>query len=375
MLLRASRCLPVVPSRDTRLPLARRTPPTPAGGRLADVKVWIDITNSPHVLFFAPIVRRLEEQGHRVRVTARRYAQTEQLLADHGLDAVIVGRHRGRNVAAKAAGLATRGARLRSFAGKEGFDVAAGHNSNDLTVAARMLRIPQVTMFDYEFAAASHHLNLRLVDEVIVPDAIPLVRLRPYGIAPERVVRYPGLKEEYYLHDFTADQDVLTTLGVDPRRIVVVLRPAPDVTLYHRRGNPLVDEILTTLGHRDDVHVVVLPRSDEQRDRFRDRALPSVIVPGRAVDALSLIAAADMVVGAGGTMNREAVALGTPAYTLFAGRLGAVDERLIAERRLRRVSTPADLTVEKKHDARPPARLRDPQLFVDHILRLGATGR
>jgi len=339
------------------------------------VKVWIDITNSPHVLFFAPIVRRLIAHGNQVTITARRYAQTEQLLADHDLEATVVGRHRGRNVAAKAVGLATRAGQLVSLARRERFDVAAGHNSNDLTVAARVLRLPQVTMFDYEFAAASHHLNLRLVDELIVPEAIPLVRLRPYGIAPERIVRYPGLKEEYYLHDFTADPDILPTLGVDSRRIVVVLRPAPDVTLYHRIGNPLVDDILTALGSRADVHVVVLPRTDEQRDRLLRRDLPGVVIPERAVDGLSLIAAADLVVGAGGTMNREAVALGTPAYTLFAGRLGAVDERLIAERRLKRVSSPADLALEKKRDTRAAARLRDPQFFVDHILRLGALGR
>jgi hypothetical protein len=340
------------------------------------VRVWIDITNSPHVLFFAPIVRRLKEQGHDVSVTARRYAQTEQLLADHRIDAAIIGHHRGRNVAAKAGGLLDRGGRLVAFGRRGRFDVAAGHNSNDLTVAARILRIPQLTMFDYEFAAASHHLNLRLVDEIIVPRAIPLVRLLPYGIAPERIVRYPGLKEEYYLFDFRPDLGILPRLGVDPTRIVVVLRPAPDVTLYHRLHNPLVDEIVARLGDRDDVHLVILPRTEEQRERLSATGKPSVIVPDRAVDGLSLIAAADLVVGAGGTMNREAVALGTPAFTLFAGRLGAVDERLIAEGRLTRVQTYADITVEKKPpSATGAATLRDPQLFVDQILRLGTTDR
>jgi uncharacterized protein len=339
------------------------------------VKVWIDITNSPHVLFFAPIVRRLQAQGHQVTVTARSYAQTEQLLADHHINALVVGRHRGRNVAAKAAGLAARGSQLVALGRRERFDVAAGHNSNDLTVAAAILRIPQVTMFDYEYAKVSHHLNLRLVDEIIVPEAIPLVRLLPYGIAPERIVRYPGLKEEYYLHDFRPNPDVLAKLGVDGSRIVVVLRPAPEVTLYHRIGNPLVDEIVARMGGREDVQLVILPRTGEQRQRFAELGQPSVVVPERAVDGLSLIAAADLVVSAGGTMNREAVALGTPVYTLFAGRMGAVDERLIAEGRLRRAGTLADVVIEKKTARVTPATLRDPQFFVDNILRLAASDR
>jgi predicted glycosyltransferase len=339
------------------------------------VKVWIDITNSPHVLFFAPIVRRLQAQGHQVTVTARSYAQTEQLLADHHIDALVVGRHRGRNVAAKAAGLAARGTQLVALGRRERFDVAAGHNSNDLTVAAAILRIPQVTMFDYEYAKVSHHLNLRLVDEIIVPEAIPLVRLLPYGIAPERIVRYPGLKEEYYLHDFRPDPGVLAGLGVDGERIVVVLRPAPEVTLYHRIGNPLVDEIVARMGSREDLQLVILPRTEEQRRRFAELGQPSVVVPERAVDGLSLIAAADLVVSAGGTMNREAVALGTPVYTLFAGRMGAVDERLMAEGRLQRAETLADIALEKKTTRVAPATLRDPQFFVDNILRLAEGGR
>ena len=346
------------------------------------MRVWIDITNSPHVLFFAPIVRRLREQGHEVTVTAREYAQTQQLLESHGMAATISGRHRGRSVAAKAVGLLDRSVQLIGFGRRAGFDVAAGHNSNDLSVAARALRIPQLTMFDYEFARVSHHVNLRLVDEIVVPDAIPVERLVPYGIRPERIIRYPGLKEEYYLHDFVPDATVLQKLDVDPASIVVILRPAPEVTLYHRLENPLVDQLVQTLADRADVTLVIVPRTAEQRRRYAADARPNVVVPERAIDGLSIIAAADMVIGAGGTMNREAVALGTPAYTLFAGRLGAVDERLIAEGRLHRVGSAADVLPHKKEaagggqrTAAPPAARRDPQLFVDAILALGRRGR
>jgi predicted glycosyltransferase len=335
------------------------------------------------VLFFAPIVRRLRDQGHEVTITAREYAQTQQLLEDHGMAATVSGHHRGRNVAAKALGLLDRSVQLIGFGRRAGFDVAAGHNSNDLSVAARALRIPQLTMFDYEFARVSHHVNLRLVDEIVVPEAIPVERLVPYGIRAERIIRYPGLKEEYYLHDFEPDATILERLQVDPASIVVVLRPAPEVTLYHRVQNPLVDELIAALAAREDVTLVIVPRTLEQRERYAADPRPNVVVPERAVDGLSLIAAADMVIGAGGTMNREAVALGTPAYTLFAGRLGAVDERLIAEGRLHRVAAAAEVKPRKKKTVGggqgsagdPPAARRDPQFFVDAILDLGRRGR
>jgi uncharacterized protein len=339
------------------------------------VEVWVDITNSPHVLFFAPIIRRLEDQGHTVTVTARRYAQTEQLLKRYGILAVITGQHAGKSIPAKAAGLASRTAHLIAQARGAGYEVAVGHNSNDLALAAWALGIPQLTMFDYEYAKVSHHLNLRLVDEIVVPEAIPLERLTPYGIPIECVARYPGLKEEYYLHDFEPDPAILEKLGVDGAKIVVVLRPAPEVTLYHRVGNPLVHQLVDELGGRDDVQLVILPRTDEQRAGFAADTRPAIVVPDRAVDGLSLIAAADLVVGAGGTMNREAVALGTPVSTLFAGRMGAVDERLIAEGRLSRLTSTADLRVEKKPAGIAPGTFtRDPQFFVDEIIALGRRG-
>jgi predicted glycosyltransferase len=335
------------------------------------VKVWVDITNSPHVLFFAPIIRRLEEQGHTVTVTARRYAQTEQLLRRYGILAVITGQHAGRSVPAKAVGLANRTAHLITQARGTGYDVAVGHNSNDLALAAWALGIPQLTMFDYEYAAVSHHLNVRLVDEVVVPEAIPLPRLAPYGGRPDKVFRYPGLKEEYYLYDFAPDPTILEQLGIHGRHTIVgVLRTAPEVTLYHRHDNPLFDRLVQELASRRGLTVVVIPRTEEQRAHYSSLGHGNLIVPATAVDGLSLIAAADFVIGAGGTMNREAVALGTPAYTMFAGRLGAVDERLISEGRLLRAASAQDVVLKKKDRRTAAPQTRDPQLFVDEILRV-----
>jgi hypothetical protein len=205
---------------------------------------------------------------------------------------------------------------------------------------------------------------------VLVPDAIPPARLRRFGVRPPRLVRYPGLKEEYYLAGFEADPAVPRALGLDGSRIGVVLRPPADVALYHRFANPLFDAVLERIGRRDDVLAVVLPRTPEQGERIRGLRLPSVVVPEHAVDGHSLLAGADLVVSAGGTMNREAVVLGTPVYTTFAGRLGGVDERLIADGRLRPLDAVADLVIERKSGASAERLRRDP----DHLLALALTG-
>jgi predicted glycosyltransferase len=257
-----------------------------------------------------------------------------------------------------------------AFGRKGRFDVAIAHGSTDLPMACRLLRIPNTTMFDYEYATLQHSLNCRLANRVLVPDAIPPERLRRFGARPPRLVRYPGLKEEYYLAGFEPDPAVPRALGMDGGRIGVVLRPPADVALYHRFENPLFDAVLERLGRREDVVSVVLPRTPEQGTRIRALDLPSVVVPEHAVDGGSLVAGADLVVSAGGTTNREAVVLGTPVYTTFAGRLGGVDERLVAEGRLRPLESADDLVLERKPAALAERRRRDP----DHLLALALTG-
>jgi predicted glycosyltransferase len=255
-----------------------------------------------------------------------------------------------------------------AFGRRGRFDAGLAHGSTDLPMAARVLRICNTTMFDYEYAKLQHSLNCRLATRVLIPDAIPISRVAGYGARPPKLVTYPGLKEEYYLADFEPDPEVPRRLGLDGSRIGVVLRPPADVALYHRFENPLFDRLLEHLGRRDDIHAVVLPRTPEQAERIRRLTLPSVTVPERAVDGQSLVAGADLVVSAGGTMNREAVVLGTPVYTTFAGRLGGVDERLIAEGRLRPLRSVDDLVIERKAGASGERLRRDPDRLIDLAL-------
>jgi uncharacterized protein len=333
------------------------------------VRVWIDMTASAHVLVYRPLIRILRERGDEVAITSRDYGQTLQLLELHGLEAEVIGRHGGRSRLGKARQLATRLPALRRWARGRRFDVALAHGSHELTLAARSLGIPSSTTFDYEFARIQHHLGLRAATKVVVPDAIPPERLVPYGVKPPKLVRYPGLKEEYYLSDFEPDEGVLDPWPIDRDRVLVVLRPPPDVSLYHRHDNPLFPRTLDRLGRDERVHAFVLPRTEEQRDYVRSLALPSAIVPERAVDAQSLVALSDLVVSAGGTMNREAVALGVPVYSTFGGRLGGVDEALVREGRLRLLADPAELALRKRDTAASPPVRRDPADLLALLLQ------
>jgi len=327
------------------------------------MRVWIDITNSPHVLFFRPLIRLLEEDGHEVELTTREYAQTLELLQLHGLAHRVVGpRHGGAGAYGKARALAGRLPALRRFAKGRGFDVALAHGSHELTLAARSLGIPSATAHDYEFATLQHQLGLRAATRVIFPETIPAERLARLGAKPPKLVRYPGIKEEYYLADFEPDPSVVE--GIDPTRVLVVVRTPPEVSLYHRHGNPLFAQVLERLGRDDSVHAVVLPRTQEQRAAIRALELPSLHVPEQVIDAQSLIAQADLVVSAGGTMNREAVALGVPVYTTFVGRLGAVDELLLREGRLLQLADAGELAVRKRDGSGGTRVRRDPRRLL-----------
>jgi predicted glycosyltransferase len=326
------------------------------------MRVWVDLTNSPHVLVLAPVIRRLTAAGHEVDVTARDFAQTLGLCDRLGVAHTAIGAHRGGSLGAKAVGLLDRSAALTRFARGKGYDLAVGHGSNDISVAARLLGIPCSTTFDYEWATVQHNVNCRLAQAVVVPAVIPPERLYRYG-ARHKIHAYAGLKEEYYLHDFEPDPSVLSELGLDLAEPIAVVRTPPAVSLYHRFENDLFAQVLAKLR---GAQTVVLPRTRDQREELNRAG--GYLVPEQAIDAQSLIAYADLVISAGGTMNREAVALGTPVYTVFEGRLGAVDADLIASGRLLRLSDPAEVELVKR--SRPESgdagRIRrDPALLVD----------
>jgi hypothetical protein len=332
------------------------------------MRVWIDMTAPAHVLVYRPLMELLREQGAEIELTARDYAQTLQLLELHGMEAEVIGHHGGRSRLGKARSLFSRLHGLRRWAKGRNFDIALAHGSHELTITARRLGIPSSTTFDYEWATLQHQLGCRAATRVVIPESIPPERMERYGVRPPKLRRYPGLKEEYYLSDFQPDRSVADALGIDEKRVLVIVRTPPDVSLYHRASNPLFPRVLDHLGRHPEVQAVVIPRTDEQRVYVRSLELPSLIVPDGAVDAQSLIALSDLVVSAGGTMNREAAALGVPVYTTFGGRLGGVDEWLMREGRLVPLTDPRALELRKRDPGEGKQVRRDPKLMLELLM-------
>jgi uncharacterized protein len=337
------------------------------------VRVWVDFTNTAHVLVLRPLVEALEADGHEVALTARPLSHTVELLEDWGHPFTVVGRHGGAKRLGKALAAGDRVVRMVAFGRGRGFDAALGHASVDLPPAARALRIPNTTMFDYEWAVAQHRVICRLANRVLVPDAIPPERLARYGARPPKLVQYPGLKEEYYLADWEPDESVREELGLDPERILAVVRTAPSYALYLGGSeNPLLPRVLERLADDPRVQTVVLARTPEQRQAVSDLHLPRVVVPTRAVDGRSLVAFADLLVSAGGTMNREAAVLGTPVWSVFEGRPGAVDDQLVREGRLRLLHDPDEIELAKQPEGAWRERVRrDPRELLRLALPYG----
>jgi predicted glycosyltransferase len=329
--------------------------------------IWVDCTAAAHPLVLRPVIGRLEGRGHEVMVTAREYGQTLGILDRLEIPHTAVGSHGGASALGKGRALVGRSAELARVVWARRPQLAIAHGSVDLAVVSSLFRIPSAQMQDYEFAGWQRQIAFRAASRVLMPDSIPLDRLRKIGAKERKLVRYPGLKEEYYLADFTPDTAVLDQLGLDREKVLVVVRPPPETSEYHAR-NDVYGESIRHLAQTDTVQAVVIPRTEGQGKAVREMRAANLIVPESAIDAQSLIAHADLVVSAGGTMNREAVALGTPVFTTFAGRMGGVDEALVADGRLQVLADPADLPLHKRETAVGVLSPRDPELLVEGAL-------
>jgi predicted glycosyltransferase len=329
--------------------------------------VWVDCTAAAHPLVLRPLIERFEARGDEVLVTAREYGQTLGILDRLGIPYTAVGSHGGASTLGKVRALGGRSAQLARLVWQRRPQLALAHGSVDLAVVSSLYRIPSAQMQDYEFAGRQRQIAFRAARRVLMPESIPLERLSKIGAKGRKLVRYPGLKEEYYLADFHPDAGVFDELGLDREKVLVVVRPPPETSEYHAR-NDVYGEAIRHLAGSPEVQAVVIPRTERQGIEVSEMAAANLIVPKRAIDAQSLIAYADLVVSAGGTMNREAVALGTPVFTTFAGRMGGVDEDLIAAGRLQVLADPIELPLRKRESPVGVLNPRDPGLLVESVL-------
>ncbi len=308
------------------------------------IKIWIDLENTPHIPFFGPIVRELRKRGHRVVITARDGYQTCELAEFHGMHFQRIGRHYGKRLISKAMGLLVRGGQLALFARHEKPRLAINLGSRTQNLAARLLGIPVAEIMDYEHTVEPAWLESRWY---FMPEAVHQSGT-PAGES-DRIRTYRGLKEDVYVPDFTPDASIRNQLRLDLADIVVTVRPSATEAHYH---NPESEALFVRLMERalatPKVRIVLLPRNARQDASLRNQhpewfQSGKVVVPSQVVDGLNLIWHSDLVVSGGGTMNREAAAMGVPVYSIFRGRLGAVDRKLCEESRLVLIETAEDV--------------------------------
>jgi len=306
-------------------------------GRVApgnEKKIWIDIDNSPHVPFFMPIIEEIQKRGHRVLLTARDSYQVCELLEFHHLECKVVGSHWGKNRILKTVGTLGRAARLAPLAFREKPDLAISLVSRAQLIACKLLNIPMVVTFDYEFVETMQFLK---PDWILVPEVIPDSAA---GMAKRGTFRYVGLKEDVYVPSFKPDDSLRKQLGISEDELLVTVRPPATEAHYH---NPESDQLMVAalefLTKQANTRVVLLPRNERQSSLLQKQwgeliAQGKIVIPAAVMDGLNLIWHSDLVISGGGTMNREAAALGIPVYSIFRGRMGAVDSYLAANGRL-----------------------------------------
>lgn len=335
------------------------------------MRIWIDVATPPQVLFFRPIIGELQQRGHEVLVTTRDFSQTVPLADMFGFSHTVIGWHGGRSLVGKGWAILRRTALLTALMRGRGIDLAVSHNSYAQALACPLLRLPLVTLMDYEGQPANH-ISFRLARRVVVPEVFPDEALRRYGASVDAVRRYNGLKEDLYLSDFVPDASFLQHLKLPRDKVLVTVRPPATMAIYHRFENPLFDQVLAHCLRSPEVCLLYLPRVRQQTEQLTNEQRDRIVVLENAVDGPNLIYHSDVLISAGGTMNREAAVLGTPAYSVFKGQLGAVDRHLIDVGRLTLIEEPAGIgKIQLKRKQRGSSPSLRPDLVrevVDMIL-------
>jgi len=292
------------------------------------MNIWVDIANPPQVLFLRPIITELEKRGHRLFVTTRRHSETISLADRYGLSHKVIGAHGGGTFFGKGIAIVRRALKSVWYLRNQNISLAISSSSYSQAIAAKLLNIPLITFNDYE-GNPGMHIICRVAEKILVPDVFSKENLYPYGASEDQIEFYKGLKENVYLSEFVPDPLFLDNVNIPKDKILVTMRPASEVSAYHQFENPLFEEALHYLASHNNTLIILLPRNSEQRHKYEKLGFANVIFPSGVLDGPNLIYYSDLIVGAGGTMNREAVVLGSPVYSLFMGRLGSVDRFLI----------------------------------------------
>lgn len=319
-------------------------------------KIWIDLDNSPHVPFFQPIIRELQKK-YQVIVTARDCFQVCGLADLYDMEYLKIGRHYGKNLFFKFSGLIIRSIQLAPEAFKMKPDLALSHGSRSQLILSDLLGIPSLLIMDYEYSAHIEPTWLML------PEVIPASSV---NFNPDRILRYPGIKEDVYVPAFRPDPAIIEDMRLTADEVIVTVRPPATEAHYHNREGELlfINCMEYLVRNIKKPKVVVLPRNGNQEGFIRQHwagplASGKLSIPGKVVNGLNLIWHSDLVISGGGTINREAAALSVPVYSIFQGKMGAVDRYLAENGKLNPIRDKSDLgriSLVKRNRSKRPSR-------------------
>ncbi|WP_297500609.1 DUF354 domain-containing protein [Thermococcus sp.] len=288
------------------------------------MKVWVDITNAPHVHFFKGVIRELEKTDHEVIITTREFDGLTGILDMFGFDYYVVGKHGGATLEGKLLASAERVYKLSRLIIEEKPDMAIYKHSVEAPRVAFGLGIPSIGFVDNETAVAQNKLFLPLTKLVLYPKAIDAYDLIRCGADPNGIKTVNGFSELAHLYGFRPEKRVLRELGLKRNGYIVMRTEPVKANYFNGPEKSVLEDIIPLLP---EIPIVLFPRTGEQRKRFE--RFNNVIMPEKPVDSLSLLYYARLMIGAGGTMNREAIALGTPTISTYPGRLLAVTKWLV----------------------------------------------
>jgi uncharacterized protein len=334
------------------------------------MNIWVDIANPPQVLFLRPIIAELDKRGHHLVITTRKHSETILLADRFGIRHKVIGAHGGATFWGKGVAIVLRALRSIWYLRKQNISLAVSSSSYSQAIAAKLMRVPLITFNDYE-GNPGLHIICRVAKKILVPNVFSRENLYSYGASEGQIEFYNGIKENVYLGEFVPDPNFLDGMNISKDKIVVAMRPASEVSAYHQFENPLFEEALKYVAGQENTKIILLPRNSEQRRKYERLGLDNIIFPKNVLDGPNLVYYSDLIIGAGGTMNREAVVLGTPVYSLFMGRLGSVDKTLIDSGRLVWIKDSDDLRrikVTKKNNPKPEYHQNAGQNLVSELV-------
>ena len=334
------------------------------------MKFWFDLCHPPHVLFFSPQIKILQDLGHDTIITVRDRYQVADLCDSRKLKYYKIGRDYGKSKLLKARGVLARTLQLYLFCKNSKIDLAISQGSSYQVLAARMLKVPTLFMTDYEHIYWG--IARKFASKIFVPQVIPDSILLKKGVTGDQIVKYPGLKEDVYLSDFKPNKYFLNHLGIQSNKIIVTIRPPLFEAHYHSPlSEKLYYEVISHFANRTDVTTIILPRSEKGRYDLVQRlknAEGTIFIPKETLNGLDVIYYSDLVISGGGTMNREAAALGVPVYTIFKGPIAAMDKFLEKQGRLHFIDQIEDIQKIKIQNRNPGIHLFSKNLDLKNIL-------